>query len=720
MTEALPDDPVARAKAIALKLTATAAPTPAPEAFTATAGQPAPGYAPSASAPAQESELGKRKKRWGEDTNTQSATAPVPTGFGLPAALMTQATAPPAQVTRNKLMVPREAHPDFNFMGVLIGPKGSSMKAMEQRTGAKILIRGRGSQKDQNPNDPDANEEMHVVVEGSDQAVALASEEIENIFKDPQRALTVKNEQLKTLNSAGTAVNGSSFMPSGAGTYGQGGGDTEEYSVEMAVPNTMVGLIIGRQGSNIQAMQRDYQITIQITSQNDLPPGAEMRPVKLKGNRQSVETCRNQITQIVTDRERELAGGVGTSGSMGGDSHYGPGSNGGPQATNHLTIPDDKVGLVIGKGGGTIKGVQARTGANIQIPPEADATDRSKRTIAISASTKEAADRAMAEVQNILSADAAAMGQTSGVPPGSQVLYVVIPDDKVGLIIGKGGSTIKEMQNRTGCRIQIPQQVDPGSNPATRRVTLTGVGDAPHNAKRDIEMMVLGQGGNGRGFGGGGPPPHHQYGAPPQGQYGPPPGQYAPPPHNYYGAPPPHQHAPYQPAPYHHQPPPPQQQPYYGGYQQPPPQQYAQPDPYQQQPQQQAQPQAQPQTQPQTQQPQQPQQQTQQQTQQPQEQQPQQPQQQPQTAYYQQPAAPAPAHVQAPAPAAQTPAPGPAPATSAVDMTQYYDQFWQYAAYYGEQVAREQYGAWAPPVGTPPPPGINIPGPGQANPPPTS
>lgn len=48
----------------------------------------------------------------------------------------------------------------------------------------------------------------------------------------------------------------------------------------------------------------------------------------------------------------------------------------------------------------------------------------------------------------------------------------------------------------------------------------------------------------------------------------------------------------------------------------------------------------------------------------------------------------------------------------------FFQQFWQYAAYYGEQVAREQYGAWAPPAGTPPPPGITIPPPGQANPPP--
>lgn len=347
----------------------------------------------------------------------------MPAGFGLPAALMAQA-ATGAPSARNKLFVPVKEHPEFNFMGVLIGPRGSSLKAMEQRTGAKILIRGRGSSKEPNPGDPGANEEMHVVIEGTDQAVAVATTEVEAIFKDPHRALIVKSEQLKNLaNMNNGGVNDYNNQ------YGPGAGG-EDYQVEMAVPNKMVGLIIGRGGSNIQSMQRDYNITIQIASQNDVPPGSETRPVTLKGGRQSVEQARGRINQIISDRENEITGGG--SGGGGGGGIYGPGGGaGGPQATNHLTIPDDKVGLVIGKGGGTIKGVQLRTSANIQIPPEADAHDRTKRTIAISAGSKDAADRAMAEVQNILSADAAAMGGASGVPPGSQVLYCVIPDDKV-------------------------------------------------------------------------------------------------------------------------------------------------------------------------------------------------------------------------------------------------------------------------------------------------
>ena len=47
-------------------------------------------------------------------------------------------------------------------------------------------------------------------------------------------------------------------------------------------------------------------------------------------------------------------------------------------------------------------------------------------------------------------------------------------------------------------------------------------------------------------------------------------------------------------------------------------------------------------------------------------------------------------------------------ATAAVAATnEYTEPFFRYAYYYGEEAARQYYGAWSPPVGTPNPYGIN-------------
>jgi hypothetical protein len=41
-----------------------------------------------------------------------------------------------------------EKYPDINFMGLLIGPRGNTMKKLEKDTGAKVMIRGKGTVKE--------------------------------------------------------------------------------------------------------------------------------------------------------------------------------------------------------------------------------------------------------------------------------------------------------------------------------------------------------------------------------------------------------------------------------------------------------------------------------------------------------------------------------------------------------------------------------------------
>ena len=55
---------------------------------------------------------------------------------------------PPVIKVSDKVMIPQEQHPDINFVGLLIGPRGNTLKSMEKDTGAKIIIRGKGSVKE--------------------------------------------------------------------------------------------------------------------------------------------------------------------------------------------------------------------------------------------------------------------------------------------------------------------------------------------------------------------------------------------------------------------------------------------------------------------------------------------------------------------------------------------------------------------------------------------
>lgn len=69
---------------------------------------------------------------------------------------------------QKKIFVPIQQYPGYNFIGLIIGPRGNTQKRMQQESGAKIALRGRGSVKDgrgrPGPSDPSDHEDLHVLI----------------------------------------------------------------------------------------------------------------------------------------------------------------------------------------------------------------------------------------------------------------------------------------------------------------------------------------------------------------------------------------------------------------------------------------------------------------------------------------------------------------------------------------------------------------------------
>merc|ERR1719431_1696539 len=92
-------------------------------------------------------------------------------------------------------------------------------------------------------------------------------------------------------------------------------------------------------------------------------------------------------------------------------------------------------------------------------------------------------------------------GGVPGRPPmggsGQQTEEIKVPDQMVGLIIGKGGEQITRILRESGAKVQIEQ--DSGGMPE-RTCTITGAPDARERAKEMI-MEIVSQ--SDRGSGGG-------------------------------------------------------------------------------------------------------------------------------------------------------------------------------------------------------------------------
>lgn len=69
-----------------------------------------------------------------------------------------------------KISIPFKEYPDYNFIGLIIGPRGLTQKQMEKDTGCKIAIRGKGSVKDGKVTNPKDNtdEPLHVMITAPD------------------------------------------------------------------------------------------------------------------------------------------------------------------------------------------------------------------------------------------------------------------------------------------------------------------------------------------------------------------------------------------------------------------------------------------------------------------------------------------------------------------------------------------------------------------------
>lgn len=76
------------------------------------------------------------------------------------------------------------------IVGLLIGPRGNTLKEMEQKSGAKIAIRGKGSVKegkgmsDRAHQDSNLDEDLHcLIISDSEEKIEKAKELINNIIE---------------------------------------------------------------------------------------------------------------------------------------------------------------------------------------------------------------------------------------------------------------------------------------------------------------------------------------------------------------------------------------------------------------------------------------------------------------------------------------------------------------------------------------------------------
>lgn len=126
--------------------------------------------------------------------------------------ILPDGSGPPVTLSE-KVYVPIKEYPEFNFVGRILGPRGMTTKQLEQETGCKIMVRGKGSMRDKKkedqnrgkPNWEHLNDELHVLitVEDSENRASMklqrAVEEVKKLLVVSEGEDELKKRQLMEL-----------------------------------------------------------------------------------------------------------------------------------------------------------------------------------------------------------------------------------------------------------------------------------------------------------------------------------------------------------------------------------------------------------------------------------------------------------------------------------------------------------------------------------------
>ncbi len=149
-----------------------------------------------------------------------------------------------------------------------------------------------------------------------------------------------------------------------------------------------------------------------------------------------------------------------------------------------LEIPHDKVGQLIGSKGMVIQEVQAKSGAkavvNQNFPP---GTPRQVQINGTQAQMKNAVDL----IKRIIEIGPTAIHVNSLTGGPTITTVIEANQSQIGKIIGTGGANIKEIQSKSGARVQIDQDYPPD---VPRKVNITGTSTAVNIAVQMVQGIM--------------------------------------------------------------------------------------------------------------------------------------------------------------------------------------------------------------------------------------
>ncbi|CAE8738923.1 unnamed protein product, partial [Polarella glacialis] len=249
--------------------------------------------------------------------------------------------------------------------------------------------------------------------------------------------------------------------------------------IVMTVGAEFVGTLIGRGGEVVKQLSQESGARIEISkTAGETAATSGERTVHISGTQDCIDKAKKLIEETI-DKAKEKTGGAT------------------PNACT-LKVPHELIGMLIGRGGETIKELKKESGARIDINKEPAEDNSTDRMVHISG-PPECVEYAKKMIEEMLGKSRERLGikeeiddKDEGKPAVVDVatrpsqMLVLVPNELIGMLIGKGGETIRNISKDCGVRIEIVK--DEASDRADERaVNISGPPDCLDKAKRLID-----------------------------------------------------------------------------------------------------------------------------------------------------------------------------------------------------------------------------------------
>jgi len=156
-------------------------------------------------------------------------------------------------------------------------------------------------------------------------------------------------------------------------------------------------------------------------------------------------------------------------------------------------IPNHMTGLIIGRGGESLKRIEATTHCKVQIPQDSSEPNRRLTIIGLPDDVERAKQMIKTMIDesdnrpNPKNMGHYGPGTENNLPPNANQITIPIPRNIVGLIIGRHGDTIRDIAIKSGARLNVLQNSNTDANAP---ISISGEQAAIDKARALIDELI--------------------------------------------------------------------------------------------------------------------------------------------------------------------------------------------------------------------------------------